>query len=97
MSDLVDTEQPDEQTVEDELISALFSKQDGERDRLIRMGIIEPEHEPSSEQEGGFIDFDGGVRQTAPAPSDPLADNAALMAEFLALPRQPDGFYEDPP
>jgi hypothetical protein len=42
------------------------------------------------------VNFDGGVRETAPLPSDPMREHDELLAEMLA-PRlhRRDTFYDD--
>jgi hypothetical protein len=38
---------------------------------------------PEPEEERGPPEFDGGVREPAPVPSDPEADHNALLAELF--------------
>ena len=42
--------------------------------------VPEPAPEPGIER---AVDFDGGAREPAPGPSDPLADHNQLMVELL--------------
>ena len=44
--------------------------------------------EPPPPDDGGTPDFDGGARETAPAPAEPDKDHAELVRTLLA-PRDP--------
>ena len=55
-----------------------------ERKRRLTRLLADPEGqaEPQTE-EAGSPDFDGGAREPAPAPTDPVADHNRTLLEYL--------------
>jgi hypothetical protein len=48
---------------------------------LRRLGLLG--EEPTDAEEDSPPDFDGGVRETPPLPSDPVAEHNATILEYL--------------
>jgi hypothetical protein len=86
-------EPTDTEHTQAETISALLARQDRKgKAGLVRLGLAQPGPEPMDLAEGvdgeqdvnREPDFDAGVREPAPLPTDPAADHNEVVHELLA-------------